>query len=151
MNLSDTQKHQLKDWISQGLNLSTIYKYISDQWQIPITYLELRFLIDDLNFEFPKEEEKEEPINEKAEAKTSTDPEELELLHKVTLDVDKIMRPGTLISGSVTFSDGITASWQLDQQGRIGLIPTTEDYRPSQEDIQEFQVQLEEALHKAGY
>ncbi len=149
MNLSDTQKDQLKTWISQGLDLSTIYKYISDQWQVPITYLELRFLIDDLNLEFPKEEEA--PNETTQEATPAAAPGELELLHKVTVDVDKIMRPGSLISGSVVFSDGTRAGWQLDQQGRIGLIPSTEGYRPSQEDIQEFQTQLEEVLHKAGY
>ncbi|PWU06940.1 MAG: hypothetical protein C5B43_01045, partial [Verrucomicrobia bacterium] len=62
-----------------------------------------------------------------------------------------IMRPGTLVSGNVTFSDGMSGTWQLDQQGRIGLIPSTEGYRPSQDDIQEFQIKLQDALHKAGY
>lgn len=148
MNLSNEQKEQLKDWITEGLNLSSIYKHISNQWKMPITYMELRFLIDDLNLEFPKE--KEQPAQKPNEGEATT-PDNLELLHNVTLDVDKVIRPGALISGSVTFSDGKTGSWQLDQQGRLGLIPSTEGYRPSQEDIQEFQIQLQEVLHKAGY
>lgn len=148
MNLSNEQKEQLKNWVTEGLSLSTIFKHISNQWNMPITYMELRFLIDDLNLEFPKE--KEQPTQNPNDTPATT-PDNLELLHNVTLDVDKVIRPGALISGSVTFSDGMSGSWQLDQQGRLGLIPSTEDYRPSQEDIQEFQIQLQEVLHKAGY
>lgn len=149
MNLTNEQKEQLKDWITEGLSLSTIYKHISNQWKMPITYMELRFLIDDLNLEFPKEKEQE--ATEIPKEGVAAEPDNLELLHNVSINVDKVVRPGTLVSGSVTFSDGMSGTWQLDQQGRIGLIPSTEGYRPSQEDIQEFQIQLQEALHKTGY
>jgi hypothetical protein len=55
-----------------------------------------------------------------------------------------------LVSGQVTFSDGNTAEWYLDQTGRLGLVPKTEGYRPSPPDIQKFQVALEREVTRAG-
>ncbi len=37
------------------------------------------------------------------------------------LEVDRIMRPGLMVSGAVTFSDGVSGKWGLDQQGRLML------------------------------
>lgn len=148
MHLSKEQKEQLKLWVTDSLSLSSIYKNISTEWKTPMTFMELKFLIDDLNLEFP---EKKEIPTENSEQKGITDLNDLDLPNQVTMEIDKIMRPGAVISGSVTFSDGAKASWQLDQRGRIALIPSIESYRPSQEDIQEFEKQLQEALQKAGY
>ena len=49
----------------------------------------------------------------------------------VSVGVDEIAIPGTLVSGKVTFSDGNTAAWHLDQTGRLGLAPKQPGYRPS--------------------
>jgi hypothetical protein len=38
----------------------------------------------------------------------------------------------------------------LDQTGRPGLDPDTAGYRPSQEDIMEFQVQLRALIQQSG-
>ena len=69
----------------------------------------------------------------------------------VTVTMDGIALPGALISGKVTFSDGETAIWMLDQYGRPGLDPDTPGYRPVQEDVVEFQKQLSEMVRKKGY
>lgn len=42
------------------------------------------------------------------------------------------------LSGKVTFSDGETGVWMIDQAGRPGLDPEKQGYRPSQEDVMEF-------------
>jgi hypothetical protein len=43
----------------------------------------------------------------------------------------------------VTFSDGETAEWMLDQTGRLGLNPTKPGYRPSEADVMSFQRELQ--------
>lgn len=153
MNLSTEQKAQLKLWLDEGMTLTEIYKKVADDWKLPITYMELRFLIDDLGLNFA--EPKAAPVDKdpaKQAPEPSESPAEPELMHSnVNVSVDKVVRPGALASGSVTFSDGATAAWQLDQMGRIGLIPTKEGYKPSQADIQEFQVALQDAMHKSGF
>jgi len=64
--------------------------------------------------------------------------------------MDALTLPGSLVSGKVTFSDGETGVWMIDQTGRPGLDPDTAGYRPSQEDIVEFQKQLREVIKQSG-
>jgi hypothetical protein len=64
--------------------------------------------------------------------------------------VDTLTKPGSLASGNVTFSDGNSAEWYLDQMGRLGLAPKTEGYRPSAADVQEFQIALEREIRRSG-
>ena len=56
-----------------------------------------------------------------------------------------------MVSGTVTFSDGKTAVWYLDQQGRLGVTPGEQGYRPPEGDVEEFQVLLDRELQKLGY
>jgi len=69
---------------------------------------------------------------------------------KVTATMDTLTLPGAMVSGKVTFSDGETAIWLLDQSGRPGLDPDTPGYRPTQEDIVEFQQQLRALIERSG-
>lgn len=154
MNLSSEQKAQLKLWLDDGMTLTEIYKKVTDEWKLHSTYMELRFLIDDLglNFAEPKTVAVADEDSAKQTSELLKQPEEPELVHSsVTVSVDKVVRPGALASGSVTFSDGVSAAWQLDQMGRIGLIPSKDGYKPSREDIQDFQAALQDAMHKSGF
>ena len=68
-----------------------------------------------------------------------------------TVTIDALMIPGTLASGDVTFSDGQTGKWYLDQMGRLGLggdLP--QGYRPSPTDAALFQQQLMGLLQSKG-
>jgi hypothetical protein len=69
----------------------------------------------------------------------------------VRVVLDKIVRPGALVSGIVTLTDGVTAKWYLDQTGRFGLIPPTPGYQPLQKDLERFQTILEEELARQGF
>jgi hypothetical protein len=69
----------------------------------------------------------------------------------VQVSVDKIVRPGAALSGSVIFSDGQIADWHLDQTGRLGLVPKTKGYQPKPADVQEFQIVLQDELARLGY
>ncbi len=69
----------------------------------------------------------------------------------VSVSVDSLARPGALVSGRVTFSDGNTAEWYLDQSGRLGVMPAQQGYRPSPTDLHEFQMELQNELQKLGF
>lgn len=71
----------------------------------------------------------------------------------VSVSVDKVtLIPGALASGSVTFSDGVTGQWIVDQYGRPGFTKVSQEgYRPAPADAQAFMQQLSAALQKQGY
>ncbi len=93
--------------------------------------------------DFADEEVLEEDLEELAPAGASN----------VSVSVDKIsLIPGALASGSVTFSDGVTGNWVVDQYGRPGFTKVSKDgYRPAPADAQAFMQQLSAALQKQGY
>ena len=70
---------------------------------------------------------------------------------KVAVTVDQITRPGAIVSGKVTFSDGQNADWYLDQAGRLGVVPKQTGYKPSAADVQDFQLALQQEVAKLGY
>ena len=67
------------------------------------------------------------------------------------MSVDQITKPGAIVSGKVTFSDGQTADWYLDQTGRLGVVPKQQGYKPSAADVQDFQLALQQEVAKLGY
>jgi hypothetical protein len=85
---------------------------------------------------------------------TETDlAEDLPPASSVTVNVDKAtLIPGAIASGSVTFSDGVTGNWIIDQQGRPGFTKVSQPgYRPTPEDSQAFMQELSLALQQRGY
>jgi hypothetical protein len=69
----------------------------------------------------------------------------------VSVDLDRVVKPGSLVSGRVTFSDGVSAGWSLDQLGRLALETSQPGYRPGREDLEAFQVELRRVLEKKGF
>jgi hypothetical protein len=71
----------------------------------------------------------------------------------VTVNVDTVtLIPGALASGTVTFSDGVTGKWIVDQYGRPGFTEVSKPgYRPSPGDAQAFMQELSVALQKRGF
>jgi hypothetical protein len=67
------------------------------------------------------------------------------------VSVDQIAKPGAIVSGKVTFSDGQKADWYLDQTGRLGVVPSQQGYKPSAADVQEFQTSLQAELARLGF
>lgn len=150
MQLSKDQISQLKSWLEEGLSLSNIQNRLQKEMNLSLTYMDLRFLIDDLGLNIV------EKITQKPNETSSATPLDQDLsTHPtqagVTVSIDAITRPGSLVSGQVTFSDGNKGTWHLDQSGRIALSPAEYGYKPSPEDIQEFQTTLQKELHRAGF
>jgi hypothetical protein len=141
--LTEDQKDTLHRWAAEGATLSDLQRRMKDDFGIVVTYMDIRFLVLDLDIEI-----REEP---KTEEKKPEEPVEKPATGTVTVTMDTIALPGALVSGRATFRDGETAVWMVDQTGRMGLDPDTPGYRPGQEDIAEFQSQLRTLLRQSGY
>lgn len=171
MQLDDNQKRIVAQWIRDGLKLSEIQGRLASELGLKLTYMEARFLVDDLKL-VPKDPEPPKPAPTLAAPPTGPqspakplpplDPtaldeeppvadETLPGAAKVTVIVDQLTRAGALVSGTVTFSDGQVAQWWVDQMGRMGVAPHTKGYRPSEADLEAFQVELQGALQHLGF
>ncbi|MGJ8653288.1 MAG: hypothetical protein ACSHX8_08440 [Opitutaceae bacterium] len=150
MELNDSQKSTVATWIADGKSLADVQALLREEFSISMTYMDVRFMVDDLDITFA-EPEPEEVEEDAAEA--VTEPEVVEEAGgNVRVDVDALMVPGSLVSGTVVFSDGKSLKWQLSAAGQLGLIPGDDpDYRPSPEDVEQFQAQLQEVLQQKGY
>jgi hypothetical protein len=167
MNLDETQKATVREWIQSRVGLSEIQSKLDSEFGVSVTYMEVRFLVDDLgglpSDPDPEPEETPEPVEAESTASESEipaaapEPSAAEdqggpggAISNVSVTVDQITRAGAMASGKVTFSDGKSAGWTLDQMGRLGLSSDEENYKPSQEDVMEFQVQLQKKLSGPG-
>lgn len=139
--LTPDQIAALQQWAAEGATMSDLQRHLKEDFGFSITYMDTRFVILDLGIKLI-EEPKEAP---KVEVKPAPVP-----TGKVTVTMDTLTLPGALVSGKATFSDGESAIWMLDQSGRPGLDPDTPGYRPTAEDIKEFQQQLRALLEKSG-
>lgn len=200
MSLTPEQKQAVTSWITAGDNLSAVQKKLTEQFQISMTYRDVRFLVDDLNLElkdaapkvdtsdvtkaapkpaaptpaprapgaekkgfFDKAKEKlglakddaaaepagdeNEPLDEEGDDLPPAGPS------TVAVAVDKVtLIPAALASGTVTFSDGVTGKWIVDQYGRPGFTEVSQPgYRPNPADAQAFMQELSRALQQRGY
>jgi len=64
--------------------------------------------------------------------------------------LDQVARPGAMVSGRVTFSDGQVAQWLIDEMGRPSIDPETPGYQPTEEDLMSFQAELGKLLQGSG-
>jgi hypothetical protein len=157
------------EWIAQGMKLAEIQRRINSEFGIVVTYMEVRFLVDDLKLT-PKDPEPPKPAQTDGRQSlgdstitgpgiTRGDPAKampeadggMPPGGAVSVKVAAVARPGALVSGNVTFSDGNSAEWHLDQTGRLGLSPKVTGYKPSPADLQAFQIELQEELQKLGF
>jgi len=148
---SEEQKREISRWVADGMGLSELQKKLDSEFGIVMTYMDVRFLVDDLDLSLV---DLEEPTPEEDEAETvedaNADLDDTESMGGVQVEVDTVVPPGAMASGSVVFSDGVSKSWTIDQFGRLGLSGGQEGYKPSDEDLMEFQRQLEASLRNKG-
>ena len=202
MTLTPEQKQTVASWVAAGDNLSAIQKKLSEQFQVSMTFRDVRFLVDDLDLTLkdpaPKIDTSDvskasamKPAVAPAAARGSPGGEKKGLIDKATeklglgkdqpgeiaadpaeddladedladlpaeasnvkVELDKVsLIPGALASGLVTFSDGVTGKWVVDQYGRPGFTEVSQPgYRPSPADGQAFMQELSAQLQKRGY
>ncbi len=203
MTLTPEQKQTVASWVAAGDSLSAIQKKLSDQLKVSMTYMDVRFLVDDLNLQLkdpaPKADASDvsktppaapRPAAEKSAEKkgffdkakeklglgkdeasaneTGFDeddlgddmpPDEGDAVpaglgaSTIAVAVDKVtIHPGALASGTVTFSDGVTGKWIVDNYGRPGFTEVSQPgYRPSPADAQAFMQELSAQLQRRGF
>jgi len=140
--LSAEQISDIRTWAAEGAQLPEIQRRIREEMNHPLTYMDTRFLILDLGIELHVEKEPESSPEaiEPAFAPPGT----------THVTMDAVPLPDALVSGKVTFSDGESGIWTLDQTGRPSLDFNSPTYQPSREDIMEFQQQLRALIEKSG-
>lgn len=153
-SLSDEQIAMIQSWADSGDGLSEIQKKLDSEMNVKVTYLELRFLIDDLGVKLPEiepevedsgedsGEEEAEPLDDDVETAASGD--------DAVVSISALQRPGALISGTVSFAGGETAEWWLDQMGQLGMNPKNEDFRPNEKQMMSFQKELQRVVQEKG-
>ena len=182
MSLTPEQKQTVASWVAGGDNLSAVQKKLSEHFKISLTYRDVRFLVDDLDLALkdaaPKVDASDVTKTQpRPQPQTATDATEApaagaegleEVLEElpedaleeapggggnVSLAVDKVtLIPGALASGTVTFSDGVTGKWVVDQYGRPGFTEVSQPgYRPSAGDAQAFMQELSRTLQQRGF
>ena len=167
MNLDEAQRSKVAEWIAQGLKLSDIQSRLASESGLTMTYMETRLLVDDLKL-VPKDVEPPKPVESVLTRAAGAPPAGAAAPKapaaaaapkpaapggapgRVSVSVDEIARPGTVVSGKVTFSDGMSALWQFDEMGQLRLAPEQAGYRPPAADLQQFQMALETELSKLG-
>jgi len=115
-DLTDDQKAAVRRWVAEGCSLTKIQKRLNTEFQRKLTFMDVRLLVLDLNLklqdrampraalDLPKQPApgRGEPPEDEAEYPTGGG--------GVSVTLDRIVKPGAVVSGSVRLSDGVTAT-----------------------------------------
>jgi len=167
MQLNEAQRQAVRDWVAAGATLSDVQKRLKTEFDLVATFMEARLLVIELGAQVKDKPEprKPAPPAPAADEDASGDdalpgadddaalPDDAPAgaPSRVKVALDKIVPAGAMVSGSVVFSDGTQARWVIDRMGRLGLEGVPPNFRPSQEDVREFQVQLQSLIAGRGY
>jgi hypothetical protein len=176
MTLTPEQTQAVAGWAAAGDNLSKIQQKLASEFKVSIKYMDLRFLLDDLNVSLKDAAPKKDTVlpsyappggapagGGPGEPSASEDgdlppdiPDEAVPpagAGSVSVTVDKVtLLPGAIASGTVAFGDGVTGKWIVDNQGRPGITEISKpNYRPSPADAQAFMQELSRTLQQRGF
>ena len=140
------QKLEIAKWVAEGMGLSDVQKKINTDFGMVLTYMDVRFLVDDLDLTLVDPETPVPPKVEESVSDTQSLDDQSLGGGGVQVEVDAVTPPGAMASGSVVFSDGESKKWSVDQFGRLAMTGGSPDYTPSDQDVMEFQQQLEQSL-----
>lgn len=161
-SLENNIKIFMAEKIAAGVSLSEIQNLVNAEFKQNLTYMDIRIMASELEIDWqqlnPKKEAAVEDVTAvEAPAPAAAPAEEAPAdpaaapgmpdLSDTRIEVSKIARPGMMFSGSVTFANGSSAEWYLDNMGRLGLENLQGD-KPGQEDIEKFQIALQLELRK---
>lgn len=152
--------------LKEGANLSEIQRRLLSEHNQKLTFLDLKLIVSDIeeaaktldkntqknesNNNIQKDLEQNSHKNIDDDDETVSDPTEktidAELMDEgaTIVELDKLVKPGTALSGSVKFASGAKADWAIDHYGRLTL--QNAKGKPTQEDIMLFQEELSKKL-----
>ena len=170
-------KKVIAEQLTKGVSLSDIHKMLFDEYKVRMTFMDLRLMASELESidwsksdaaaevpETPAAEDSEGSQDEEEifdededlpDDENDADPSEGEtpsgegekIRGATTVEINKIARPGAVLSGSVNFGSGASSDWVLDQLGRIAMANVKG--KPDEQDIKEFQLELQKAVSQA--
>lgn len=159
MQLTNEQEEAVRGWAEAGEDLGEIQRRLAEEFDVNITYMETRFLVSDLQVSL-KDKERED-LDKLNQPGSGADEDDLDYYEDdddafgdeatgagVSVSLDQIAKPNTLLSGKVTFSDGKSAEWYIDVNQQLGMIPPSPDYKPSTSDLMEFQQELQRVVQR---
>ncbi len=151
MSLNEQQLALVRQWVAEGDSLSDVQKKIRSEFNLTMTFFDVRMLVMDIGATLKDREaqvEADDVTKAKLPPKEGAKPQPTGAVG-LTIDTIQVI-PGAIVSGGVTFSDGEKARWYFDQMGRFNFQPETIGYRPSEEDSRTFQQMLQQELHARG-
>ncbi len=140
--LSPEQIRFIRTWAEEGLDLNTIQKRLHEDLNIKLTFMDTRFLLQDLDIHIKQPEP--EPEAKQPDEFPGTMPAPASLLGKTQVTVDEITPPHALMSGKVLFKSGAQGSWDIDRTGRINWDATIGE--PTADDLREFETELQSVI-----
>jgi len=130
--------------LNDGIKLSEIQDVLKNEHQINMTFLDLRLLAAGLeNVDWGQHEPEQEAEEDAQDAVPQSGDGETHI------EVSKLARPGAIANGSVQFASGATADWLVTSMGQLSLENNIGE--PTPEDIQDFQVKLQDALAQGRF
>ena len=161
-------KRFMAEKLQSGESLSDIQRMVNEKFSVHMTYMDIRILASELECidwksldpraqaEAKRAEEAkkaeadipENPDENAAAPDAGTTPDAAAPAGKTVVELSKLARPGMMLSGTVKFASGSTAEWYVDQLGRLGL-ENLKGEKPTPEDIEAFQIELENVARKA--
>ena len=148
-DLSSEQVEMVTRWVAEGAQMADVQRRLKDDFGFNVTYMDTRFLSLDLelNFQVNEEEAKAEEVIEAPQVQEEPDLEGTKPEGgSVSASLDQVARPGSMVSGTVTFSDGMKGLWLIDEMGRPSIDPDQPGYQPSEADLVSFQEELKGLL-----
>ncbi len=143
---NEERKQVVKDLLAKGQTLSQIQDFLRKEKGDSITYMELRLLLSEMpDTKLPEKETPKAPVlPPEPKPADGTAP----AASKLSISVDQMPAPGSMLSGYARFSSGAKAHWFLDEMGRLGLEPELGSDKPTQQDMKEFQTELRRMLQQ---
>jgi hypothetical protein len=129
----------VKEMLEKGLSLGEILKELDSRHGISMTFMELKFLASEIDYDWSKPEPEAEESTEEENAEPENNNEGC-----TVVEVNRLARPGAVLHGSVQFASGAKGEWVLDQFGRLGFENLQGE--PTPEDIEDFKLELQKSI-----
>ena len=161
---NEERKEVVKKQLAEGRTLSEIQDYLHKEKSDSITYMALRLLLSEIpDVKIPEKEllKTASPTTPPSALDVGTGlasknsgpaaPQKAqEAGGKLSIGMDHVPQPGSVLSGFARFSSGAKAHWFLDEMDRLGLEPELGSDKPTQADMKEFSSELRRMLEQAG-
>jgi hypothetical protein len=147
--MTEEERRQIvAEKLNEGWSLGDVQQHLDEQYGDKVTFLALRLLAAELDVDWDRVDEEQGKGEQIVQDVSKAVPAEGQP-GQTQISISKVVRPGAALSGDVVFQSGARAEWYVDAMGRLGLNPEG-DQRPTEEDIQDFQEELQRKLAEQG-